>query len=47
MGKQAFELLDIESGYKYTLETLSNLPYVNGCTSNQLIAPLRIGDPTA
>ena len=31
------------SGY----ETLSNLPYVNGCTSNQLIAPLRIGDPTA
>lgn len=31
------------SGY----ETMSNLPYVNGCTSNQLIAPLRIGDPTA
>ena len=31
------------SGY----ETLSNLPYVNGCTSNQLISPLRIGDPTA
>lgn len=31
------------SGY----ETMSNLPYVNGCTSNQLIPPLRIGDPTA
>lgn len=31
------------SGY----ETLSNLPYVNGCTSNQLIPPLRLGDPTA
>lgn len=25
MGKQAFELLDIESGYKYTLETLSDI----------------------
>ena len=25
MGKQAFELLDMESGYKYTLETLSDI----------------------
>lgn len=31
------------SGY----ESGSNLPYVNGCTSNQLIPPTRVGDPTA
>lgn len=28
-------------------ESKSNLPYVNGCSSNQLISPLRVGDPTA
>lgn len=27
--------------------TLSNLPYVNGCSTNQLINPTRLGDPTA
>lgn len=31
------------SGY----QTVSNLPYVNGCSSNQLISPTRLGDPTA
>lgn len=30
-----------------TFETISNLSYVNGCSSNQLINPTRVGDPTA
>jgi uncharacterized RmlC-like cupin family protein len=30
------------SGY----ESMSNLPYVNGCSSHQVFPPVRIGDPT-
>jgi uncharacterized RmlC-like cupin family protein len=27
-------------------ESVSNLPYVNGCSSHQVFPPIRIGDPT-
>ncbi len=27
-------------------ETISNLPYVNGCSTNQIFPPVRHGDPT-
>ena len=29
-----------------SFEDISNLPYVNGCSSNQLLHPIRPGDPT-
>lgn len=32
---------------KSDFSTISNLPYINGCSSHQVFAPVRHGDPTA